>query len=79
MAGTFLCSCKRIGDIEIGTYWFNTAVLWTVAVLLYLALYYKLLQSCSVISGGSGVLPDLRFHLREKEYILYRRLSVIAL
>lgn len=40
----FYAPVKRIGDIEIGTYWFNTAVLWTVAVLLYLALYFKLLQ-----------------------------------
>ncbi|MCU0456007.1 MAG: ATP-binding cassette domain-containing protein [Bacteroidales bacterium] len=35
---------KRLGDIEIRTYWFNTAVLWIVSVLLFLALYFKLLQ-----------------------------------
>lgn len=40
----FYAPVKRLGDFEIRTYWFNTAVLWIVSVLLYLALCYKLLQ-----------------------------------
>jgi len=35
---------KKIGNISIDTYWFDIAFLWIVCLLLYIALYYKLLQ-----------------------------------
>jgi hypothetical protein len=40
----FFAPYKLIGSHEIDTYWFNLAVLWIVAILLYIALYYRLLQ-----------------------------------
>ena len=40
----FYAPYKRIGIIEIDTYWFNLLVIWTVSILLYIALYYRLLQ-----------------------------------
>jgi len=40
----FYAPSKRIGSLEINTYWFNVIVIWIVSLLLYLALYYKLLQ-----------------------------------
>jgi len=40
----FYAPYKRIGNIEIDTYWFNLLVIWTVSILLYIALYYRLLQ-----------------------------------
>ncbi len=35
---------KQVGNTTIDTYWFNIIVLWIVALMLYLALYYKVLQ-----------------------------------
>src|SRR4030043_353872 len=40
----FYAPYKRIGNIEIDTYWFNLLVIWAVSILLYITLYYKLLQ-----------------------------------
>jgi ABC-type multidrug transport system ATPase subunit len=40
----FYAPYKKIGNIEIDTYWFNILVIWLVSVLLYLALYYNLLK-----------------------------------
>jgi hypothetical protein len=40
----FYAPYKKIGTIEIDTYWFNILVIWLVSGLLYLALYYNLLQ-----------------------------------
>jgi hypothetical protein len=33
-----------LGNLEIDTYWFDVLVVWVVSLLLYIALYYKLLQ-----------------------------------
>ena len=40
----FYAPYKQIGDIRIDTFWFNLLVLWFGSLLLYLALYYNLLQ-----------------------------------
>lgn len=40
----FYAPYKIIGNIEIDTFWFNLMVIWTVSILLYIALYYRLLQ-----------------------------------
>jgi hypothetical protein len=40
----FYAPLKQIGNLQIDTYWFNLLVLWFVILILYLALYYNLLQ-----------------------------------
>ena len=40
----FYAPYKQIGNIQIDTFWFNLSVLWFVTFLLYLALYFNLLQ-----------------------------------
>ena len=40
----FYAPYKQVGEIKIDTYWFNMMVLWIVALMLYVALYYNLLQ-----------------------------------
>jgi len=41
----FYAPTKTLGSLKnIDTYWFNLLVIWLVSVLLYLALYFKLLQ-----------------------------------
>lgn len=40
----FYAPYKQLGDKRIETLWFNIIVLWLASLLLYIALYYKLLQ-----------------------------------
>ena len=40
----FYAPYKKIGNTAIGTLWFNITVLWLVSLILYLALYFKLLK-----------------------------------
>jgi hypothetical protein len=40
----FYAPYKQTGNIEIDTYWFNIIVLWIVTIVLYIALYYNLLE-----------------------------------
>jgi hypothetical protein len=40
----FYAPYKQVGDIKIDTFWFNLFVIWTVTLILYIVLYYKLLQ-----------------------------------
>jgi hypothetical protein len=40
----FYAPIKRLGNLEIDTYWFNMLVVWIVSLLLYIALYYNLLR-----------------------------------
>ena len=40
----FYAPYKLIGNIKIDTFWFNLMVLWLVTFVLYLALYYTILQ-----------------------------------
>ncbi len=40
----FYAPCKKIGNLEIDTFWFNVMVIWSVSLLLYTALYFKILR-----------------------------------
>ncbi|MCX6255827.1 MAG: ABC transporter permease [Bacteroidia bacterium] len=40
----FYAPYKQIGNTPIDTFWFNMLVLWLVTLVLYIALYYNLLQ-----------------------------------
>ena len=40
----FYAPCKKVGSLEIDTYWFDLIVLWVVTIGLYIALYYNLFQ-----------------------------------
>jgi hypothetical protein len=40
----FYSPYKQIGNIKIDTYWFNVIILWLVSLVLYIALYYNILQ-----------------------------------
>lgn len=40
----FYAPVKQIGNLQIDTFWFDLMVLWFVILLLYMALYYNLLQ-----------------------------------
>ena len=40
----FYAPFKKIGNLEIDTYWFDLGAIWLVSLLLYLALYFKLLK-----------------------------------
>ncbi len=40
----FYAPVKRLGNLEIDTYWFNLLVIWIVSIVLYIALYYKLIR-----------------------------------
>lgn len=40
----FYAPCKNIGGVEIGTLWFNLLILWLASLLLYAALYFRLLK-----------------------------------
>ena len=40
----FFAPVKRIGSLEIDTYWFNVVVLWIISLGLYVALYFELLK-----------------------------------
>lgn len=45
----FYSPYKQAGNISIDTYWFNILVLWIVTFILYLTLYFNLLQKVSDI------------------------------
>jgi ABC-type multidrug transport system ATPase subunit len=40
----FYAPAKRIGNLEIDTYWFNLLVIWVLSILLYIALYFKIFR-----------------------------------
>jgi ABC-type multidrug transport system ATPase subunit len=56
----FYAPYKQIGDIKIDTFWFNLMVLWIVILMLYIALYYNLLEK--LITG----LTNLRIKDADK-------------
>ena len=49
----FYAPYKQIGDIKIDTYWFNIMVLWIVTLILYIVLYYNILEK--LIRGFSNL------------------------
>jgi hypothetical protein len=40
----FYAPYKQIGNIKIDTFWFNLLILWLETLILYITLYYNLLQ-----------------------------------
>jgi hypothetical protein len=40
----FYAPVKKLGSFEFDTFWFNTAVIWLVTLLFYIALYFKVLR-----------------------------------
>ena len=40
----FYAPYKKLGNLEIDTYFFNLIIIWAVSILLYFALYFKLLR-----------------------------------
>jgi hypothetical protein len=51
----FYAPFKQIGDIVIDTFWFNIIVLWVSTFMLYLALYYNLLQKLLIWLGSMRI------------------------
>ena len=49
----FYAPIKIIGSYKIDTFWFNLMVIWAVALLLYIALYYNILRK--LVSGFEGI------------------------
>ncbi len=51
----FYAPVKKLGDIELDTYWFNMIVIWILSFILYAALYYKLLKRLMEVSGRLSI------------------------
>jgi hypothetical protein len=51
----FYAPVKMTGSFEIDTYWFNFTVIWLVTVILYLTLYFNLLQKLTSFFGNIRV------------------------
>jgi hypothetical protein len=49
----FYAPFKIIGNFEIDTFWFNLMVIWTVSILLYIALYFNIFRK--LVSGFEGI------------------------
>jgi ABC-type multidrug transport system ATPase subunit len=54
----FYAPVKKIGSKEIGTYWFNMAVIWILSVILYTALYFKILKRLLELFGSMSILKS---------------------
>jgi hypothetical protein len=48
----FYAPYKQIGNIKIDTYLFNVSILWLVSLVLYIALYYNILQKFTELMGN---------------------------
>jgi ABC-type multidrug transport system ATPase subunit len=59
----FYAPSKTIGNQEIDTFWFNLAVLWFVTIVLYIILYYNVLQRVS------AYLENLRFRKSDNQMV----------
>ncbi len=51
----FYTPWKQVGNTRISTLWFNVIVLWTGSLLLYITVYYKLLQKAVNLNFPSRV------------------------
>jgi hypothetical protein len=47
----FYAPYKQIGTISFDTYWFNLMVLWSVTFILYITLYFNILQKAVTVSS----------------------------
>jgi len=54
----FYAPYKMIGNLRIGTFGFNMAVLWLATLLLYAALYYNVLQKAITYFSNLKVMPQ---------------------
>jgi len=48
----FYAPYKQIGELKIDTYWFNLAVIWISSLLLYIILYFNVLQRLVTYFGA---------------------------
>jgi hypothetical protein len=48
----FYAPIKRLGNLEIDTYWFNIIAIWVVTSALYIALYFNILQKLIKFLGS---------------------------
>ena len=48
---------KKIGNLEIDTYWFNLIVIWISSILLVSALYFNILQKIVNFYGNLSIKP----------------------
>jgi hypothetical protein len=55
----FYVSFKQLGNRVITTFWFNVSVLWIVSLILYAALYFRVLSRFLVFMG------NIRIHRRK--------------
>jgi hypothetical protein len=48
----FYAPVKTLGQNEFNTYWFNTAIIWILTVMLYMVLYFRLPQKFILLSDN---------------------------
>ena len=53
----FYAPYKMVGNLSIDTFWFNIIVLWIVNLMLYMALYFNLLQKTVIYFGSLRLIP----------------------
>jgi hypothetical protein len=53
----FYTPYKMIGNLAMDTFWFNIIVLWVVNLMLYMVLYFNLLQKAVVYFGSLRIIP----------------------
>ena len=58
----FYAPYKQVGSMRIDTFRFNIIVLWIAAIILYMALYYKIIQKAVTFR-----FPVYRLHGSEKK------------
>jgi hypothetical protein len=63
----FYAPVKRIGNIQIDTFWFNLLILWFEILLLYLALYFNLLQKLL----NAFDKPGIRAITKSKDHLIH--------
>ena len=56
----FYAPYKQIGNLKIGTYWFNIIVLWIVSLIFFVALYYNLLRKFVTYFENSRIIKSKR-------------------
>jgi hypothetical protein len=63
----FYAPVKRIGNIQIDTFWFNLMILWFEILLFYLALYFNLLQKLLNVFDK----PGIRAITKSKDHLIH--------
>jgi hypothetical protein len=59
----FCAPFKMTGNLKIGTFWFNLAVIWMVSLLLYIALYFSILRKTLSAFDKSKRVKDSSFFI----------------